>query len=498
MSFVWNAGLTPIPWDGMEFNNNGVQVVHSGWPEKFLGQQFSSFLPGSRINSQYQGIWHVATTTGQEVVLSGYLPLVDAVFENSSGLITVQTNVPPDPNVTVDVWIYGSGGPTPASLDNNGVVSFQTPSNMALGEHPFAVQVVSASSAWVLHNFGTPTPPTITSFTANPTTLPLGNLTSFSCDVSGATQISIDNGIGDVPSGCAITVQPKGTTTYTLTATNPGGTVTATVTVTVMPATPVINAGGVVNAATFDARFSPASIIAVFGQNLAGGTASALFQQGAFVPSWADPQGNAIQVTVDGKACALIYVSPTQVNCQLSWATAVGSPLTVQSIKGSMTSNTETITLTPTAPAPFMYQGMAIVTDSNYQLVTANNPAKQGGVYTLWLQGLGTTSNQPADGVPFGSELGVAQATVSLTFSGNEAKIPFAGGAPGEIINQLNFVFPEIPSTSTGLVNLTGKLSVGNQSISLVVPVLYGNSSSSEDFIRNCPVLPGQNFDTEN
>jgi uncharacterized protein (TIGR03437 family) len=139
-----------------------------------------------------------------------------------------------------------------------------------------------------------------------------------------------------------------------------------------------------------------------------------------------------------------------------------------------MTSNTETITLTPTAPAPFMYQGMAIVTDSNYQLVTANNPAKQGGVYTLWLQGLGTTSNQPADGVPFGSELGVAQATVSLTFSGNEAKIPFAGGAPGEIINQLNFVFPEIPSTSTGLVNLTGKLSVGNQSISLVVPVLYG------------------------
>ena len=129
-----------------------------------------------------------------------------------------------------------------------------------------------------------------------------------------------------------------------------------------------------------------------------------------------------------------------------------------------------------------MYQGTAILTDLNGQLVTEANPAIQGGAYTLWLQGLGATSNQPADGVPFGSELADAQAGVSLTFSvccsngsGSAAKILFAGSAPGEIIDQINFVFAAVPFPgATGWEQLLGQLSVGGQSTPLIVYVLYG------------------------
>ena len=205
------------------------------------------------------------------------------------------------------------------------------------------------------HDFGptgtgvAPPAPVINSFTATPASVPQGSPASFSCDVTGATSLTIDDGIGTVPQGCAITVYPASTTTYTLTATNPGGAVSAAVTVTVTPAPPAINVGGVVNAATFDARFSPASIITVFGQNLAAGTATALFQQGAFVPAWTDQAGQSVQVLVGGQPCRLIYVAPTLMNCQLSWTTPIGSPVAVQALKGSLTSNAVTITLTATA-----------------------------------------------------------------------------------------------------------------------------------------------------
>jgi len=98
-------------------------------------------------------------------------------------------------------------------------------------------------------------------------------------------------------------------------------------------------------------------ILAVYGQNLAGGTTAALFQQGAFVPAWTDPNGNSIQISTGGRPCPLVYVSPTQINCQLSWATAVGSPVTVQAFAGSLSSNTVSIMATATAPAPFHVPG---------------------------------------------------------------------------------------------------------------------------------------------
>jgi PKD repeat protein len=79
----------------------------------------------------------------------------------------------------------------------------------------------------------TPFPvPVIASFTATPSTIARGASSTLAWSVTGATSLSIDNGIGAV-TGTSVVVTPSATTTYTLTATNAGGPATSTATVTI-------------------------------------------------------------------------------------------------------------------------------------------------------------------------------------------------------------------------------------------------------------------------
>ena len=79
-------------------------------------------------------------------------------------------------------------------------------------------------------------PSIITSFTAAPPNTTPGRPVTLLWSVSGATAITIDNGVGDVTNRSSISVSPAQTTAYTLTATNTAGSKTAAVTVTVSPA----------------------------------------------------------------------------------------------------------------------------------------------------------------------------------------------------------------------------------------------------------------------
>ncbi|HJV48709.1 MAG TPA: kelch repeat-containing protein [Geothrix sp.] len=82
-----------------------------------------------------------------------------------------------------------------------------------------------------------PRAPVISSFTANPTTLTLGQSTTFSWTVTGATSLSLDQGVGSVTglSSKQVTPATAGTFTYTLTATNAVGSSQATAQVLVNP-----------------------------------------------------------------------------------------------------------------------------------------------------------------------------------------------------------------------------------------------------------------------
>jgi YVTN family beta-propeller protein len=75
-------------------------------------------------------------------------------------------------------------------------------------------------------------PPDVT-ISAHPSTIYVGQSSTLTWDSSNADHVSIDNGIGDVDAGGTLTVSPAQTTTYTITATGPGGTITDSATVTV-------------------------------------------------------------------------------------------------------------------------------------------------------------------------------------------------------------------------------------------------------------------------
>ncbi len=71
--------------------------------------------------------------------------------------------------------------------------------------------------------------------TATPSVISAGDQVTLSWKTTDANAVSIDNGIGNVPTAGVKTVTPSATTTYTLTATGDGGTANATATVTVNP-----------------------------------------------------------------------------------------------------------------------------------------------------------------------------------------------------------------------------------------------------------------------
>lgn len=77
--------------------------------------------------------------------------------------------------------------------------------------------------------------PQVNFFDINPPIIDHGSSTTMGWDVSGAYNIFIDQGIGDVPPSGTMTISPPATTSYTLTATNLYGSVTSLATAIVNP-----------------------------------------------------------------------------------------------------------------------------------------------------------------------------------------------------------------------------------------------------------------------
>jgi peptidoglycan-associated lipoprotein len=79
-----------------------------------------------------------------------------------------------------------------------------------------------------------PAAPTVAQFTAEPTSIQRGQTSTLRWEVTGSvTSVSINQGIGTVQSTGSSRVSPSDSTTYTLTATGPGGSITGSATVNV-------------------------------------------------------------------------------------------------------------------------------------------------------------------------------------------------------------------------------------------------------------------------
>jgi len=84
---------------------------------------------------------------------------------------------------------------------------------------------VSPPSSWITPPSGQPS---VGTFSSSPSTINQGGTSTLVWDVTGASSVSIDNGIGQVAISGSRLIQPASSTVYTLSATNSAGTVTRT------------------------------------------------------------------------------------------------------------------------------------------------------------------------------------------------------------------------------------------------------------------------------
>ena len=206
---------------------------------------------------------------------------------------------------------------------------------------------------------------------------------------------------------------------------------------------PTIAAGGVVNAATNQAGqgIAPGSYISIYGSGLSDDTD---VESTSSLPLSLDDVSVSFDVPSAGLSLPgrIFYVSPGQVNVQVPWE--LRGQGSVQ-IKVSVQDSSGTVVTVP-------------IVDASPGLFAAGGPAVRGRVLTLYANGLGPVTNQPATGDPAPSSP-LAQTTnvPVVTIGGQQAPMQFSGLAPGfSGLYQINVTVP-------------ANVPVGTQSVTVAV-----------------------------
>lgn len=203
----------------------------------------------------------------------------------------------------------------------------------------------------------------------------------------------------------------------------------------------------IVDAASFEPGkpVAPGSYISIFGSALSAVTDST---PSATLPLAIDSvlvsfDVPAANISVPGH---LIYVSPGQVNVQVPWElqgqSSAEVKVTMSSPNGGYAyGNVYTLSLAAHAPAFF---GQA-------------TPAQPGETISLYANGLGPVTNQPASGDPAAAiPLSKTTSPATVTIGGASAAVSFSGLAPGFAgLYQINVTVPTALSPGTYPITLT-------------------------------------------
>jgi uncharacterized protein (TIGR03437 family) len=159
---------------------------------------------------------------------------------------------------------------------------------------------------------------------------------------------------------------------------------------------------------------------------------------------------NGVTVLVNGKQAALYYVSATQINALVPYATT-GPTATVTVQNGSATSNTVAVPVALTAPGFFASDqsgtGIAAVAhgEASLGLVTPASPASAGETVVVYLAGMGAVSPALADGAATGTNpLSSITSPLAIYIGGQLANTSaYTGMAPNYPgLYQINVVVP--------------------------------------------------------
>jgi uncharacterized protein (TIGR03437 family) len=220
---------------------------------------------------------------------------------------------------------------------------------------------------------------------------------------------------------------------------------------------PYLNPTGIVNAASsapFTAGIAPGELLTLYGTNLADSLVVA--------PAIPFPisLGN-VQVTINGVAAPIYYVSPTQISAIVPYELTAGIAQ-VQVITDGNPSNSVTMFTNETSVGVFSVPpgglGYGAVLHQNGTLVSPASPAAIGETVSVYLTGLGTVSPGIADGAagPV-STLSQATNTITADIGGTTATITYSGLAPQLAgLYQVNLTVPSGVTAGDNFLDIGG------------------------------------------
>jgi uncharacterized protein (TIGR03437 family) len=212
--------------------------------------------------------------------------------------------------------------------------------------------------------------------------------------------------------------------------------------------TPLVNSGGVVDAASFKAPVVPGSLVSIFGSNLASGAAYA-----TAIPL--PPTLGNVSVTFNNLPAPLLFVSPTQINAQLPWEIPTSGPVTVVVTSGTTASAPQAVQVAAFAPGLFTVAGypVAVNPDGSFAAPTgaipgiASHPATPGDSLVLYGSGFGPVNPPATTGNNSLDTMRNAITTPVLTIAGISAPVTFAGLSPQFVgVYQINVTMPSSES----------------------------------------------------
>ena len=202
---------------------------------------------------------------------------------------------------------------------------------------------------------------------------------------------------------------------------------------------PTISPNGAIGAAGGKpAPVAPGSYLSLYGAGLSDTTSTATT---AALPLAIDFVNVSFDVPSAGLSLPgrLYYVSPGLINLQVPWElrgqTSALIKVTIEDSQGPV----YTLSLADYAPAFFVYPEsgtgrtlLAARDARSGKLISSANPATAGEIVSLYANGLGPVSNQPATGEPAPSSP-LARTTLmpTVTVAGQPATVQFSGLTPG-------------------------------------------------------------------
>ena len=202
------------------------------------------------------------------------------------------------------------------------------------------------------------------------------------------------------------------------------------------PAAPVVNPGGIVNAAgpAFAALLAPGEFISIFGSNL-GPTTPAV----SSLPYVTSLGGT--QVLLSGQPVPLQFVSSGQINALVPYGAVVNGFQDLLVEQNGTYSLLETLVGAAASPATFTLNqsgtgaGAIIVVEPNGTAFVAgtSRPASAGDVLEIYCAGLGPVRPPVADGAaaPLMQPFPETVTPVNVSIGGQNAQVLYAGLAPG-------------------------------------------------------------------